>query len=459
MLISSSVLVGVPASAAPRVYVDGRRLSLDSPVVTVDDRALVPARAVFEALGARVEWDPRDHRVTITADERRIELWVGLNLARVNGVGIPVHPAPILVGGRVAVPVRFVQESLGMRVEWDDRARAIRLYSGGPVAEEARATLAFAGDVLLGYGAVAAMIEKYGVHHPWDHVRAVLTGADYTLANLECAISTRGQPQPGKQWTFRGKPETLEGMRAGGVDLVNLANNHVLDYGMDAFLDTLDHLDAYGIARVGGGRNLAEALAPHIWEKDGLRVGFLGAAALYPMGWDATASRPGVLVTHYETTVMKAVRDLREAVDVVVVTVHWGEERATTPNAYQRRYARALVDNGAHLVIGHHPHVLQGMEVYRGSVIAYSLANFVFTFSGWEDSRDSIILLATVDAGGVASVRIVPVAVAWPAKGTVTEVGRPRPLEGEEARRVIGKVADRSRAWGTVFNEEGWLLP
>jgi len=446
-LMSTPQWVG--AFAGPRVYVDGRRVPLDAPVVLVDGRAMVPARAVFEALGAEVLWDAREQRVTIVRGETQSQLWIGVPLARVDGRTLPVQPAPRLVSGRAVVPVRFAEDALGFRVVWDEASRSIRLYTGGPVVEEPVATLAFVGDVLLGYGMVETLIDRHGVHYPWDNVRSILTSADYAMANLECAISTRGQPQPRKEWTFRGKPETLEGLRSGGIDVVSLANNHTLDYGTDAFLDTLEHLDRYGVARVGGGRNLAEALRPHIWEKDGLKVGFLAATAIYPGGWEATGTRPGLLVTHYESQVMKAIRDLRETVDVVVVGVHWGVERDPMPDAYQRRYGRALVDNGAHLVIGHHPHVLQGIEVYRGALIAYSLGNFVFTRNQYVDTWDSAILLVTVDRGGVVDARVVPIDA---------QLAQPRPVEGKEAARILQKIRDRSRDWGVDLDAEGRLV-
>ncbi|RJQ10453.1 MAG: hypothetical protein C4551_02645, partial [Bacillota bacterium] len=173
------------------------------------------------------------------------------------------------------------------------------------------------------------------------------------------------------------------------------------------------------------------------------------ATAIYPVNeWVATNSRPGVLPTHYESIVMQAVSDLSRQSDYVVVSVHWGVEREHNANAYQQNYARALVNAGADIVVGHHPHVLEGMEVYKGSLIAYSLGNFVFT-TATRAGQDSGILLVTLDDQGIAAAQLVPV---------FTDHGRPELETGDDHDRILTSLNGWSERWGTVFDPKGYIL-
>ena len=164
-----------------------------------------------------------------------------------------------------------------------------------------------------------------------------------------------------------------------GIDLVTLANNHALDFGTDALVDTLDTLDQAGILHVGAGRNLDEAKEPVIAELKGMKIGFIGASRVIPeTSWNATSTKPGMLVTYDPALTVQEIEKLDEVCDYVVVYVHWGIERAEHPEEYQRTMGRQYIDAGADLVVGSHPHVLQGIEYYEGKPIVYSLGNFVF---------------------------------------------------------------------------------
>lgn len=238
--------------------------------------------------------------------------------------------------------------------------------------------IAATGDVNLG-GTVGDVIASAGPDYPWRRVSDLLGRADIALVNLECSVSTLGTPYP-KQYTFRADPATLPAMRNAGVDVVSLANNHSLDYGPEALLDTMAHLRAAGIASVGAGANDAEAWSPHVVTAKGIRVAFVAASRVIPHeSWAVTADRPGIATAYSDRRLLSEVRRAGEVADVVVVSVHWGVERTSTPEEYQVTLGRRLVDAGATVVIGHHPHVLQPVVRYRGGIIAYSLGNFVFT--------------------------------------------------------------------------------
>jgi hypothetical protein len=251
--------------------------------------------------------------------------------------------------------------------------------------------LAAVGDVNLG-DRVALAMAAYGVRYPWLDVARVLTSADLAVANLECAVSTRGSPWPGKQYTFRGKPRALRAMaRFAGIDAISLANNHSLDYGRLAFADTLRYAREYGLTAFGGGKDLAAARQPRILSAGGLRVAFLGYSDVRPLGFDAGPTTSGTAPA-FPSYIRTDVRRARERADVVVVYFHWGIERTFTPTARQRSLAAVSFDAGAHVVLGAHPHVLQPIErPRRRKLVAWSLGNFVFGATTTGTDRTGIL--------------------------------------------------------------------
>ena len=265
----------------------------------------------------------------------------------------------------------------------------------------------------------------------------VLGTADVTVANLECAISERGEPQP-KAYVFRAPPAAAEALDAMGVDVVSLANNHALDFGPEALFDTIDLLRTQGVMAVGAGGNASEAHAPVIVERNGLRLAFLayvdvpveGRSGFDTRTWSATESTPG-LAWADPATILADVTSARQASDVVIVLLHAGYENRPEPNDIQRRAARTAIDAGAALVLGAHPHVLQGVEEYNGGVIAYSLGNFIFDgFDG--AANDTAILKVQLGQGGVLSYEWLPM---------VIENGLPRAATPEESQRILARVA------------------
>lgn len=260
------------------------------------------------------------------------------------------------------------------------------------------------GDILLARG-VARVMEEKGVDYPLGGVAGALR-ADLVFANLEGPLSGRGFPAP-KHYTFRAAPRAVDALRAGGVNVVSLANNHALDYGREALLDTVDRLRQAGIPAVGAGRNAAEAARPVFVERRGVRVAFLAFTTLPPEGMVYDPARPEVALARSPETVAAAVRAAAGQAHVVIVSFHWGEEFARQPTALQRSLAHAAVDAGASLVLGHHPHVLQPVEEYRGATIAYSLGNFVFD-QHRPDTLPSAILRARLTRRGVREVTFLP---------------------------------------------------
>jgi poly-gamma-glutamate synthesis protein (capsule biosynthesis protein) len=237
--------------------------------------------------------------------------------------------------------------------------------------------LAAVGDVNLGNGP-GAEIAAHGPRYPWASVGRPLRAADLAFANLECAVSRRGTAVR-KEFTFRGRPAALRAAaRRGGLDVVNLANNHAGDFGDVALMDTLRWARRFGIAPVGAGRDAARAYRPRVVRRLGLRVAFVGFSTILPFEFQAGPSDPGT-AWGYPDRVRRAVQRARRRADVVVATFHWGIERDFHPDPRERALARVAVRAGANAIIAGHPHVLQPIDRRRRRVLAWSLGNFVFS--------------------------------------------------------------------------------
>ncbi|HXE40455.1 MAG TPA: CapA family protein [Azonexus sp.] len=287
-------------------------------------------------------------------------------------------------------------------------------------------TLIFAGDIMLDDGP-GRLIGQGG--DPLQPFADILDAADYRIGNLECPVAESGAPLDNKIYNFRAKPRALPVLHK-RFDAVALANNHSGDYGHDAFLDTMQHLDNAGIAYFGGGRNLVEAHQPLWIERKGLKIAVLGYNEFKPRSFEAGANWPGIAWSE-DDQVISDIRSAKAAgADLVIPFMHWGWERETTPSERQKTLARRMIDEGASLVVGGHPHVTQGAEIYQGKPIVYSLGNFVF--DGFEDTpaaKRGWLLRLKLDKNGVVfwdtlAAQIDDDGTPYPVSGTFTPCGR-----------------------------------
>ena len=302
-------------------------------------------------------------------------------------------------------------------------------------------TIAAVGDVLFDLGP-RRMIAAQGGKAPLAKVASVLRTADLAIANLETPLSNRGAPVGGKpaHLIFDGDPRGVLSLTDSGVDIVSLANNHAMDHGTIALTDTLANLDKAGIAHAGAGLNTKAAWTPAIIDVKGHKVAYLAFTQIIPSHFTPSATRAGVAVGTSITKMAAAVRAARKKADIVIVAVHWGIEQSYTPTARQKHDARALIDAGADMVLSHHPHVMQGIDSYKGKLIAYSLGNFLFPYKT-NEGRKSFILRFDYGPKGFANVTAVPVYLgAW---------GAPVIQTGASARAILGKLAAVSKAMGT----------
>ncbi len=238
------------------------------------------------------------------------------------------------------------------------------------------------------------MVEKNDWAYPFLQINDELKKADLVVANLESPISTKGIKM-GSIYSFRADPRAVAGLSSAGISIVSLANNHVWDYGREALNETFDILKTAGINYIGAGTNYAEAHEPVIKDVKGAKIAFLGYTDLVPRGITGEQSAPAVGYLDLEKIIPDIAR-AKTLVDLVVVSIHWGTEYETKHNQTQEKIAHTLIDTGADLVIGHHPHVAQEVEKYKAGYIAYSLGNFVFDQNFSADTRTGIILKVTV---------------------------------------------------------------
>lgn len=233
------------------------------------------------------------------------------------------------------------------------------------------------GDVALD-PAYVSTLRTEGYDYAWSGLEGLFASDDLTVINLECAVSNLGSPVP-KAFNFRCDPDSLPAARAAGIDVANLANNHGLDFGRDALLDSIVNLTDADIAPVGAGANYDEAYAPAIFEVNGWTIAVLGfGGVLNTRSWLATDDRAGIASGDDTDDMVAAVARAEEVADLVIVTVHWGRELDTSPRADDIIRAEAMVAAGADIIFGHHQHRLSPLGWVAGIPVAWGLGNFVW---------------------------------------------------------------------------------
>lgn len=278
------------------------------------------------------------------------------------------------------------------------------------VASSINNTISFVGDVSLAddwYIAPKYDERGKGVHGILsESVVDIMKSADVMIANNEFTISNRGSKMPKKYYTFRAKPERLSIYDEMGVDLVTLANNHIFDYGEDAFLDALDHLKEYDMPYIGAGRNIEEASRPYYFIVNGYKIGFVNAtrAEKYILTPGATDTNPGVFRCYDPTNFINVISETKKNSDYVIALVHFGKEDSTVLEDVQVETSRMYIDAGADLIVGSHAHILQGIDFYNGKAIMYNLGDFIFN----HESKDTAIFELKINDDGSFEYNFIP---------------------------------------------------
>ena len=271
--------------------------------------------------------------------------------------------------------------------------------------EPEEVTLIFAGDIYLS----SYVLNNYNSSGIYGVVSEPLLTemqqGDITIANQEFPFSLGGTKAPDKQFNFRVDPMYTKIFSEMGIDLVGLANNHALDYGTEALTDTFTALKTAGIAYVGAGDDLAHAMQPSIIQAGQRSFGFLAASRIIPeISWNVENQQPGMLCTYDSALLCQAIQETKQQCDFLTVYVHWGIEKSSMPEEYQKQLAYQYIDAGADLVIGSHPHVLQGIEYYNGKPIVYSLGNYIFN----QEISSTVLLKVRVTLQNEAVLKLIP---------------------------------------------------
>lgn len=331
----------------------------------------------------------------------------------------------------------------------DPRRSASSATDGGQAAAPKVVSLAFLGDLMLG-GDVSRTLREQAPERFWSDTLPILRRADAVIANLEGPITTheRRWQRDWKFFHFKADPAVVQILAAGNIRLVNLANNHILDYGDRGLLDTMEALDRAGIGHTGAGRNRAEAEAPRILQVRGLKVGVISATDRM-RDFAATPDAPGTNYLEVRAGspgldwIERSVTELKHAgAALIVLSLHWGPDLRTEPSDDFRRFAHAVIERGVDVIHGHSAHVVQAIERYRHGIIIYDTGNFIDDYwrIPFQRTTWSFIFRLTVKNGRPASLQLLPVLThPFPAIAT-----------GELFHSIVETMRSRCAGFGTT---------
>ncbi|HBH45928.1 MAG TPA: capsular biosynthesis protein [Candidatus Jacksonbacteria bacterium] len=298
-----------------------------------------------------------------------------------------------------------------------------------PKAVTPTVSLIAVGDIMLSRNVAQKIKSNQDYNYPFLKTADILANADLTFGNLETAITLGRAIMTGEMY-FRSDPTATAGLQYAGIDVVSLANNHSPNFGETGLKDTFKYLTAAGIDYVGAGTDKITAHTPVIKEVNGLKIAFLAYTAddVIPVNYQAGDARAGVAIL--DIPLMKEdVTKAKAQADLVIVSMHAGVEYQALPSQSQINFARAAIDAGASLVIGHHPHVVETLEHYKNGWIIYSLGNFVFDQMWSQETREGLIAKIFLDSQGVTSLEFIPV--------TIDDYSQPRLAEGIEKDVIL----------------------
>jgi poly-gamma-glutamate synthesis protein (capsule biosynthesis protein) len=318
-------------------------------------------------------------------------------------------------------------------------------------ASEDAVTIGFAGDILFddnyAVGNAFKMAGNTTEGVVGQSLLEKMRSADIMMVNNEFPYSNGGVPTEDKTYTFRARPETASILNDMGVDIVGLANNHAYDYGEQALVDSFNALKNVGVTYVGAGNNIEEASHPVYYiTKSGMKIAVICATQIErldnPDTKAATETSPGVFRCLNDALLLEKVREAREENAYVIVFIHWGTESTSEIDYLQADQAKEIVDAGANLIIGAHPHVLQKIDYINGVPVVYSLGNYIFN----SKTQDTGMILTTLHINGTVNLQFVP---AIQSGCTVSEA------TGDERMRILNEMAAMSP--GITLDSNGYI--
>ncbi|CEQ16695.1 CapA family protein [Paraclostridium sordellii] len=269
----------------------------------------------------------------------------------------------------------------------------------------------FVGDIMLGRN-----VEKFGEENKYTElfskVSKIYKDSDYISGNFENAVLTKEKSNyttADKYIHLNSTEKSVEALSQQHFDVVTLANNHVYDYGENGLRDTINILEKYNIDYIGAGENIDQASKYNVKSVNGVEIANIGISDTIAPEFTAYKEKPGIVTTKDDAH-LKIIKYANKECDLVVVNIHWGDEYSFKESEYQRKLAQDMIDMGADIIIGHHPHVLHPIETYKDGIIFYSLGNFVFD-QGWSRTKDSIIVNYKLDKYGNGEFEVIPLRI------------------------------------------------
>jgi poly-gamma-glutamate synthesis protein (capsule biosynthesis protein) len=275
-------------------------------------------------------------------------------------------------------------------------------------------TIGLAGDVMLGR-TLDTIISQRGYDYPWGDILPVMRNTDLNIVNLETTL-THNSRKVYKTFNFKASPDKVQSLVSANIGVVNLANNHILDFKMEGLLETIQTLDKSGINHVGAGKKIEEALKAIVIRKKGVRIGVLGMTDNEP-GWMANGGAGtnyiNIADNEARIRILHSIENLRKEADMIIVSIHWGPNMKERPSPEFISFAHAMADHGASVIHGHSAHIFQGVECYSNSLILYDTGDFVDDYVVDPDLRNdlSAFFILTISKSGLLNARFVPVRI------------------------------------------------
>ena len=410
--------------------------------IAPDDKADI--RLINEAGALAVMKEPLVLIVPFTSDWQNISMEEAMDVIagghdQINAMAwseMPLGMKALRVDGRFPTEPGYPLQdawSLQAKPGYEDAARELLPFLQ-TVGADPMVHIVAVGDIMLDRSLGTALQGGF-LDYPFSGVVEQLRAADITIGNIESALGDTGDPVS-KRYPFRAPPEAAESLALAGFDIVSLANNHAGDYGSEALLQAISLLKGQGVSPIGAGSNAQEAHAPHLLEVNGLKLAFFSyvnvpveaSTGFDTASWEAAGDTPGVAWADPEQ-ITADITAIHDQADLVVVALHSGLEYLSAPSEPQIAAARAAIDAGADLVIGHHAHILQGIEFYGDGVILYGTGNFAFEIDG---PPETALFDIWLDGDGVRQIEINPAIIQFG--------GQPRLAESWEDPAILQRV-------------------
>ncbi len=311
-------------------------------------------------------------------------------------------------------------------------------------------TIGFAGDTMLGR-LVNGTITKKGYTHPWGNLLPLLEQTDFNIINLENTFTTSIQKLP-KVFNFKADPANVESLKQAHINVVNLANNHILDFGNEGLFNTIQALDTTGIKHVGAGKNQKKAKQGVIITKNNIKIGIIGYTDNEP-DWKAQTNKPGINYVKVGdiATIQQDIKIIRPQVDILIITIHWGPNMRQHPNQEFTNFAHAIIDSGVDIIHGHSAHIFQGVEIYQDKLIMYDTGDFVddYAINSLLRNDQSLFFIVTVTKTGINKVQLVPLLI------SNLQVNY---TEGTTKKEILDRVKTLSAVFGTKIQNDTILI-